>query len=140
MKANALYRQHLIKNINPQFTDSANAARQLWETMAAQIILIVGEGGFNSLYARAVSLIQPTFPWLKFSSPSAQADNWLATLILSLEGQSPEQASAANSLLLITFTDILASLIGEDLTIHILQAAWGINPADLSCQEIRDEQ
>lgn len=112
----------------------------MWETMSAQLILIVGENGFNSLYARAISLTQSTFPWLRANSQTAQAVNRFSELLLTLEGQSPERASDANTLLLITFTDILASLIGEDLTIHILQAAWGINAADLSSQEIRDEQ
>lgn len=44
---------------------------------------------------------------------------------MSLEGQAPAQASEANSLLMITFTDILASLIGEQLTTSILRLAWG---------------
>ena len=44
---------------------------------------------------------------------------------MSLEGQTPVQAGEANSLLLISFTDILASLIGEQLTTRILCLAWG---------------
>jgi hypothetical protein len=44
---------------------------------------------------------------------------------MSLEGQTPAQASEANRLLLITFTDILAALIGEQLTTSILRLAWG---------------
>jgi len=46
---------------------------------------------------------------------------------MSLEGQTPAQVSDANSLLLITFTDILAALIGEQLTTRILRSAWGID-------------
>jgi hypothetical protein len=46
---------------------------------------------------------------------------------LSIEGQTPEQVSKVNSLLLITFTDILALLIGEPLTTHILLVAWSID-------------
>jgi hypothetical protein len=34
----------------------ADAAVMLWEQMASKIISIVGEGGFNSLYARSVFL------------------------------------------------------------------------------------
>ncbi len=44
---------------------------------------------------------------------------------MSFEGHTPAQASEANRLLLITFTDILSSLIGEELTTSILRSAWG---------------
>lgn len=141
MKVNALYRQQLIESMNQHpIEHTVDAARYLWESMAAQIILIVGESGFISLYERTLSLLQPTFPWLIANSQSAQTENRFSELLIILERQSPEQARTANNQLLITFTDILASLIGEDLTNHILQTAWGVNTADLNCQEVRNEQ
>lgn len=103
---------------------AAGAADSLWAPLATQIILIVGAGGFESLYARSVFLCQATFPWLSTSSPSSQPDAWLADLKTRLEGQSPEFASEANRHLLLTFTDLLASLIGEPLTARILNSAW----------------
>jgi hypothetical protein len=118
----------------PHAEKAADAAINLWEQMATEIISIVGEGGFNSLYARSVFLTRPTFPWLAASSlgrpdksfsSSPQTDHRFAGLKMSLEGQTPAQASEANSLLLITFTDILAALIGEQLTTSILRLAWG---------------
>jgi hypothetical protein len=104
---------------------AAEAAIDLWERLVAQIISIVGEDGFNSLYARSLFLNQTTFPWLAASPLPPQTDHRFAELKASLEGQTPAQASEANSLLLITFTDILASLIGEQLTTRILHLAWG---------------
>ena len=102
-----------------------DAAIKLWEQMATQIISIVGEDGFNSLYTRSLFLNQTTFPWLAASQLAPQTEQRFAELKASLEGQTPAQASEANSLLLITFTDILASLIGEQLTTRILGLAWG---------------
>ena len=49
---------------------------------------------------------------------------------MCLERQTPEHAREANLLLLITFTDILASLIGEQLTTSILRLAWENDAAD----------
>ena len=49
---------------------------------------------------------------------------------MCLERQTPAQASEANRLLLITFTDILASLIGEQLTTSILRLAWANDASD----------
>lgn len=102
-----------------------DAAIKLWEQMATEIISIVGESGFNSLYSRSIFLTQSTFPWVAASSESLQIDQRLAVLKMNFEGKTPGQASEANSLLLITFTDILASLIGEKLTTTILRSAWG---------------
>lgn len=124
MEPNQLPRHQLIKSLLPQHTEKvADAAIHLWERMAAQIILIVGEEGFNSLYMRSVSLSQSTFPWLA-ASPSPPADKRFAELKTSLEDQTPAQAIEANGLLLIIFTDVLASLIGEQLTTRILRLAW----------------
>jgi hypothetical protein len=107
--------------------------------MAAQIIMIVGEGGFNSLYVRAIALTQTTFPWLTATSTPSHTSNHVAELLQCLEGQPPEQARTANNLLLTTFTDILATLIGEDLTKQILRSAWGIEALDSPGSEERNE-
>ena len=107
-----------------QKEDVPAAAVRLWEQVAAQIISIIGEGGFDSLYARSVFLVQSTYPWLAASSVLPQKDHRFTPLKTSFEGQSPALTLEANSLLLITFTDILASLVGESLTVRILDSAW----------------
>jgi hypothetical protein len=107
--------------------------------MAAHIIMIVGDGGFNSLYLRALALTQPTYPWLTPTSAPTQATNRFAGLLQCLEGQPPGQAKAANKLLLATFTDILATLIGEDLTIQLLRSAWGVEASDSPGRDERHE-
>jgi len=93
--------------------------------MATHIISIVGERGFNSLYARSLFLNQSIFPWLAFTPMPAKSDERFSDLILSFQGQTPDQIFEAQNQLLITLTDILASLIGEPLTTRILQLAWG---------------
>lgn len=111
----------------PHAANIADSAITLWEQMATEVISIVGEGGFGSLYARSVFLAQSTFPWLAgvADSLTPKTDHRFVELRIGLEGQTPAQASEANSSLLITFTDILASLIGETLTASILHSAWG---------------
>lgn len=64
METNGLLRQQIIKSLMTQHpVKVADAAINLWEQMTTQIISIVGEGGFNSLYARSIYLTQATFPW-----------------------------------------------------------------------------
>lgn len=97
---------------------------RLWEQMSTKIISIVGEGGFHSLYARSLFIARVRFPWLAADELSTQTDQLFTQLRKCFEAQTPVQVSTANSLLLITFTDILASLIGEALTTSILRSAW----------------
>ncbi len=140
MQANVVPRHQIIESLTARSADKvADAAITLWAQMAVQIISIVGEGGFNSLYARSIHLTQPTCPWLPASSLSPQSDHRFAKLRLSLESQTPAQATEANRLLLLTFTDILASLIGEQLTTRILRSAWDIDAPDQASKEINNE-
>ena len=126
METRDLLRHQIIKGLMTQHPEkAAEAAINLWEQMAAQIISILGEDGFISLYTRSIFLSQARFPWLAPSPMMPQIDRQFAGLKTSLEGQTPAQVSEANSLLLITFTDILASLIGEQLITRILRLAWG---------------
>ena len=140
METSDLLRHQLIKSLMTQPTEKiTNAAINLWEQMATQIISTVGIGGFNSLYARSVYIAQSTFPWLRDGSPSSETDRRFAELKTSLDGQTPAIAREANCQLLITFTDILASLIGEHLTASILRSAWGDDASDRADKEFENE-
>lgn len=130
METSPLLRHQLIKNIMAPHAEKMADAVNLWIQLATQIISIVGEGGFNSLYTRSAFLARPTYPWLTVGASPPQADQRFEALKTSLQNQTPAQASAANILLLTTFTDILSSLIGEELTINILYVAWNIDASD----------
>jgi len=97
----------------------------LWGSLADQLIAIVGDAGFDSLFARSVFLAQSTFPWLTEPEDSPPKDHRFTDLKANLEQQPPELAMEANRVLLIIFTDTLASLIGEPLTERVLNSAWG---------------
>ncbi|MCX7092294.1 MAG: hypothetical protein NTY50_02415 [Methylobacter sp.] len=137
---NDLPRHRIIKILTAQLPEKpTDAAINLWELMATQIISVIGESGFSSIYARSLFLTQSTCPWLPADS-TAPEEHRFAALKKSLDGQPPSQANEANNLLLTTFTDILASLIGETLTNHLLDLAWGGNDAlDRSGNEVQNE-
>ena len=117
-----LLRHQIIENLTAPHTEkTADTAVGLWEQMARQIVSIVGEGGFNSLYARSLFLTQASHPRLAAGALSPQAEHRFAPLKTCLETQTPALAREANRLLLITFTDVLATLIGEQLTTTILR-------------------
>ena len=140
METEHLLRQQLIEGLTAEPPENVvSAAIGLWEQLSGQIVAIVGQGGFDSLYARSLFLSQSTFPWLGASAVSAQTGRGFAELKTSLEGQTPAQAAAANSLLLVTFTDILAALIGEQLTTRILRSAWSNNAQDTASRELQND-
>ena len=134
-----MLRHQIIENLTVPHTEkAAEAAIVLWEQMAAQIIAIIGVGGFNLLYARSVFLSQSCYPWLTGCALPLPADQRFSALKNSLEGQAPALAIEANNRLLCTFTDILAALIGEELTSSILRSAWG-DDAQQANQGVQNE-
>lgn len=126
MDTAALLRRQWIENLMAQSSVSvADTAMNLWEPMASEIIGVIGESGFNAIYARSVSLSRSSYPWLQAIAQAPRAGEQLNELKASLQGQAPAHASDASRLLLIKFTDILAALIGESLMGRILRSAWG---------------
>lgn len=109
----------------------------LWGRLAADLISIIGEGGFQSLYARSVHLTSVSFPWLALNHPSQPTDSRFAGLRTSLEGRDFTEASEASIALLTTFIDILTLLIGELLTTSILRSAWGDAAFDTAAKELQ---
>lgn len=119
---------------------TTDAAVALWEPVATEIIAVVGVNGFDSLFARSVDLTQATFPWLDGGPAALPDDQRFAGLKASLDGAAPELARAANRLLLTIFTDILASLIGEQLTTRILDSAWGNGAPNKLGKDLTNDQ
>lgn len=140
MQTSDLLRHQRIKSLPAEHTvNVADGAVDHWSRLATQIILIVGDAGFDSLYARSVFLSQASYPWLAASSGASQRAPRFADLKTSLEAQTPALAREANSLLLITFTDILASLLGEPLTARILESAWDMDIQGTADKELTHE-
>ncbi|MES2534823.1 MAG: hypothetical protein V4632_03025 [Pseudomonadota bacterium] len=109
----------------------------LLERLAAELISIIGDGGFQSLYSRSVHLTSASFPWMLKNHPSQQPDARFAGLQAALEERNFTEAGEASIALLTTFIDILALLIGELLTTSILRSAWGDDVSDIAVKELR---
>ena len=117
-------RKELVLRLLAQNEDVAYASSHLWERLAIELVGIVGESGFNLLFARSIHSCRAEFPWLAVSQPWRQPDSRFTALEDSLHGKAPDSARLASAALFLTFTDVLASLIGEPLTIRILHSAW----------------
>ena len=118
-------RQQLIHSAMASSPDDVSGvAIELWQSLASQLVSIIGEGGFNSRWARSLHLTHKVFPWLPPDDALRPDDFQFTDLKLGLAKQSAVEANNANCVLLQTFTNLLASLIGEPLTVTVLSSAW----------------
>jgi len=85
---------------------------------------VLGVDAFDSLFARALALVKPDLPFLE----AVTAEPPLACLKglrESLQEQAP-QAEATDAIVAVvaTFLALLASLVGEELSLSVLVEVW----------------
>jgi hypothetical protein len=101
-----------------------NARHLQWLRLAQQLSPLIGENGFCALYMRALRLAQPQFDWLTGNqSGKSSVEQLLEALMNDLATVDAASAERAHSALLKTFTQLLTVLIGEALTIRLLDSA-----------------
>ncbi len=116
----------------------ADVTVALWEPLATELTLIIGNGGFQSLYARSAHLTSAFFPWMALSHALQQNDTRFLDLKMRLEGRDSSEACEASIALLVTFAGLLDVLIGDYLTSSILSAAWGDSPLDVAIKVVKE--
>ena len=96
----------------------------LWERLAPELISIMGEGGFKPLYARSIRLASKQHEWLLPCAAKPVTGVRFTELAACLQAQDSVDAQQASLDLFTIFLDVLASLIGEELTTHLLHSVW----------------
>ena len=131
--------QQIIQGVIAQHkeTHGFDEAVSLWEDLAVQVISIVGEGGFDSLFSRSIFFTKRTFPWLDPDLHLPVSQNGFAKLKKCLEGQDRVLASTANSQLLVRFIGVVSSIVGDQLTMNILRLSWGNEVMDTVNKEFK---
>ena len=114
----------------------AEVSIDLWQRLAAELVSIIGEGGFQSLFSRSAQLTGASFPWIGPVDAGQKIDATFPDLKTRLAAHDYPEAGEASVGLLVTFSDILAVLIGDILTNNILTAAWGADAPDASDKEV----
>jgi hypothetical protein len=102
----------------------AAAALRLYETLAGQLALLIGEAGVSALTARSLYLVQRDFTWLAEARDPGPPERPFAQIGLRLERQEPALAREAAAAALATLGGLLATLIGDALTMRVFRAAW----------------
>lgn len=120
----------------PQPQAGGEGAMHLWASLAAVVIPIIGVDGFNALYDRSLHRAGAPFASLVMTAElTKDGSTRFMRLKSGLQDAGTEAANRATVLMLSTFTDVLSTLIGEQLTHKILRTAWG-GVFDESAQEI----
>ena len=118
---------------------ATDSALRLWRKLAPELITIIGELGFDALYARSIRLARLRHPWIRQDASMLSGDDVFAPLQQSLQAQDQAQAGLASLALFMIFFDKLASLIGEALTKHLLRSAWSQETSDIRGENFNDE-
>jgi hypothetical protein len=104
-----------------RITDAVISALQEIEAALAPI---VGQRGVAALCKRSLFLASPAHPWLAGTHEGLQATIDLAPLKAALSQQTSGDAAAGGTALLVTFHELLGSLVGPALTERLLRSVW----------------
>ena len=104
-------------------SDPAAQAIQAWRKLFRKFNPLIGPLSTDLLFARSLSTHEASFPWLPRVAPSA-ARTALDAFERSLESRPTEDIAAVNRALLLTYTTIVAELIGVGLATKFLDAAF----------------
>src|SRR5476649_1287311 len=118
----------------PSADTAAEAIAATWRQVAVQLTPVIGARGLDVLFNRALYQTSAAFPWLAFAVDRGGSASPLPSLMSCLAGQQTSIATEASYTLLLTFTESLATLIGEPLTTRLLAPVWA-PPSSSSGQE-----
>jgi len=102
----------------------ADAMISTWLEIDAALRPIIGHGGVVALYKRSLYLTIPAYPWFAGAHDGVHTAMDLATLKAMLAQQSSVDAAAGCGTLLLTFKELLTSLVGLSLTERLLRSVW----------------
>ena len=106
----------------------AAACIRALDALFSELEPLVGVTGTRALYLRCLHLTRESVGW-PVAADGASSDALLTNLAEHIEARHADAARRASETLLTAFADLLISLIGEPLTLRLLQSAWG-DPGD----------
>jgi hypothetical protein len=113
----------------------AGATISIWNEIAALLEPVIGRRGVDVIFRRSLYLVSKDFALLALNDKNEDNSALLANLNARLASLYTENAAEAGYILLLTFTELLTTLIGEPLTERLLHSVWASEPLS-STQEI----
>ena len=113
----------------------AAAAQGAYDDLARVSAPLIGQGGVNALTDRALHIARREYPWLVVTREEARTEEPISQALICLKRQEPAVATEAANAVFATFTGLLATFIGEPLTMRLLRKAWPDALSDASSEE-----
>jgi hypothetical protein len=104
----------------------ADAAERVWLTLGLHLSRLVGVAGCHALLERALHLAKAEFPGLGGVRAAAEPAGRLEGLRESLDGVGPARAGGALAAPPAHFIGLLATFIGEDLALRLVDGIWPV--------------
>ncbi len=93
------------------------------QKLRSQIVAVLGPDGFKATLSEAASRTQRDFPYVAVH-PTDGEEECLKGMQECLQGRGVGEAREALATLWANFLDILTGLVGRDLTLGFVRAAW----------------
>ena len=116
----------------------AAACGALWLELEAVLSPIIGPLGVYALGQRSLHLASAEHAWLAARQPGGPARLESALIVSLLAQRCSDDAAAAGNTFLLTFRELLSSLIGASLTERLLRTLWGPPDALLNSPTAQD--
>ena len=103
---------------------SRATAKRLYERLVQHVSPVVGEAGFDALFARSLKKIRPSFSFLRELEAGGPAYDVSIHFFESLGKQKLDVVNQVAVDISVAFADLLSTFIGEGLTWKLLRDAW----------------
>src|ERR1700674_3313757 len=95
----------------PDADATAEATAAAWRLVATQLAPVIGARGLDVLFSRALHQTSVEFPWLAVAVDRGGSASPLPSLMECLTGQIASAAAGARCMLLLRFTELVATVI-----------------------------
>jgi hypothetical protein len=111
----------------------------LYQALAGHLEPLVGTAGVRAIYGRSVHLATSEVPWIAAAADLQNGASAVDALRGCLADQHPSAATVGARILLVSFVELLARLIGEGLTTRLMAQAWPLAFPDDAGQRRNDD-
>lgn len=123
--------QHAIRRTLEHHSGNGGDARSIaettigtWRKMSDRLAPVIGAKGVDILFRRSLQMTGITFRWLEIAEDHKDNADLAASILTRLSKRKAEAAAEAGYTLLLTFTELLATMIGKSLTKRLLLPVW----------------
>ncbi len=108
---------------SPDTHDAGAAVERVYATLVINLSFFLGESGSMALIRRSLRLTEGLFPWLA-TLRDTEPHDMVTALGRCLDQQDPDGARDASTVILASLFELLAKLIGVQLTVQIARETW----------------